>query len=385
MFELNSTHFQENNYTLTETNKFSHIFSLIFICVHIFVAALAFIGNVFVCSAVACLRGLRGPYFFFVSSLAMANLLMVFISVLRVFLSTHFRKYIMFLNCHILSAVAFAVLCVILLHMSALCFERFLATKCTLRHRILITRTRLILSVFMLWIIGFMGSFAVQYVPNLFTSAEDRIYVVFHESFYHCVYDGYGRSHNVTEIGNLISHSYALILDVFYFLIPLTIVLVFFNYIYNAVCHQGERLEREANVRRKVQKRYQLKLARTHGIIVLLFLVFVLPQIVAAVYLHFYSGVLYSLETEKRMRILLLLSLAGSCGCLNPIVYVMEIKAFRTPFNCFSQCKRPRHKPDRTRKKLTKIELHESKTTRRSTLENGKVKLWSEVDRDLFC
>lgn len=386
MNAMNSTYLKESNFTTRAPHKSSHIFSLIFICVHIFVVALGFFGNILVCAAVSCLRSLRGPYFCLVSSLAVTNLLMVLVAITRVVLTTHLKKYIPF-DCHMLSAVAFAVLCVILLHMSALCLERLFAVKCTLRHKILLTRKRLSISIFMLWIVGITGAFGVQYIPRIFSSSERLVYTQFHESFYHCIYIDF-HDHTTREIGNIINHPYPLFLDAFYFFVPITVMLVFTNYIYNASCHQGERLEREANIERKVEKRYQLKLATALGINVITFLTFVLPQIVAAIYLHFHSAVLYNSETEKRMQILMLISLTGTCGCLNPIVYVLEIKAIRKQFICcLTPCKRRRGKSTTTREKLAKTELRENKGTSRnpSFKDNGKMKLWSEIDRDLFC
>ena len=379
--EKNYEYLQGSNHTAASPQKLSNTFIQIFISIHITVAVLAFFGNILVCVAISCFRALKAPCFLVVASLASANLLMVLVFVFRMILITNWREHMPF-DCHILSEVNLAVLCVLLLHVSAMVFERFLAIKCALRYKVFVTRLRVFISIFLLWIIGAAGAFCVQFIPYIFTISDHESYTIFHESFYHCVHIADHR-HEVHASNHLLQNPYLLFLDVFYFLVPLIIILACSNYLYNAACHQDERLEQEANMERKMQKKYQMKLTKTFGIVVIMFLASVLPHLVAAVYLHFHPGALYDEETAKRMRILMILSSVGACGCLNPIVYACKIRSFRKSFRrLLLPCKRKRA----NKKPPAKIESRERVCMSRISVEtqNGRTKLWSENDWDLF-
>ena len=288
------------------------------IVIHILVFLATCLGNSLVCIAICRVRALRTVSNIILFSLALADLLMTPVFIFRIIVLFEKKKED-HIACHAMSEAAFTTICVIILHLTAVSIDRFIAIKFPLRYKTITTRRRMKIVVIAIWLLAITGTIVF---PHSLPTSEYEDFVDYYDTFHFCLHNTHDhRFENTSKV-------FAALIIVLFLILPFIVTLGSYMYIIKVSRDQREKLENAAHLERRAVRKLEIKAAATYGIVVGGFLLCFFPLLVGTLYQQF--------ELEKREDVKsimqILSTVASLCACINPAVYAWRSKEFRKAF-----------------------------------------------------
>jgi len=292
------------------------LFNISTIALHVVLFLATWFGNSLVCAAIWRVRALRTISNMVIFSLALSDLLMTVVFMYRIIHLSSGEE--LHAACHTFSEIAFSDICVIILHLTVISVDRFVAIKFPLRYKTLVTRKRMKMALAFVWLFPLIGTVIV---PHLLPQEAYEDYIDYYDSFHLCISFHQHQFQNTSKI-------FAAIIIVLYIVLPFIVTLSGYIYIVKVSRDQQLKLENQAHLEREATRKVEIKVAVTYGIIIGAFMICFLPLLTGTLYQQFKD------EEKKNMtRVMQILSIIASISaCVNPAVYTWRNREFRKAF-----------------------------------------------------
>ena len=291
-------------------------FNICTIALHVILFVATWLGNSLVCAAIWRVRALRTVSNMVIFSLALADLLMTAVFMYRIIHLSSGEK--LHAACHAFSEIAFSDICVILLHLTVISVDRFIAIKFPLRYKTLVTRQRMKTTLALVWLFPLVGTVVL---PHLLPKEAYEDFIDYYDSFHSCISFHHHQFQNTSKI-------FAAIIIVLYIALPCIVTLVGYVYIIKVSRAQQLRLENQAQLERETMRKVEIKVAVTYGIIIGAFMICFFPLLTGTLYQQFKEE-----ERKNMIRVMQILSIIASISaCVNPAVYTWRNRDFRKAF-----------------------------------------------------
>ncbi|PFX24435.1 D(2) dopamine receptor-like [Stylophora pistillata] len=284
------------------------------ICFGIILSALSILtllGNSLVCLAVWRLRNLRSLTNYLVCSLAYADFLVPILRVIYINISVYAGKWVFGITWCYISSMCGVLLCsASILHLCAISIERLIAIKWPLSYDAKVTPKRIVIVLIYIWV----QSLVFSIFPT-FGLAEHRFNPVLAEC----------------EINWLKKPALTVLLLVFYFFLPVTVMLIAYAIIYKEVRRNSRRisaLESAGNQgsRSNVLKR-EMKAVKTLAVVVGMFFIMWMPYFVTTTIRAFRGDDAIPGALQRTV-----ITLAYGNSCCNFVIYALMNAQLRNAF-----------------------------------------------------
>ncbi|OCT94676.1 adenosine receptor A3 isoform X2 [Xenopus laevis] len=288
------------------------IYSAVYIGVETVIGISAVLGNILVIWAVRLNTSLQNTTFYFIVSLALADLAVGFLVmplaiVLSLGMHFHFHSCL-FICCLIIILTNASILSLL-----AIAVDRYLRIKIPTRYRIVITSRRICLSICTVWIISFLVGMVPMFGWNNRSSLSEE-----HQHYLNCTFE------------NVMSMEYMVYFNIFgWVILPLITMLILYIEIFYLIKKQLNQ-NNSKNVRRGVFYGKEYKTAKSLALVLLLFALSWLPLSILNC-VQFYNPNVKNLSLyQPTIFLFILLSHANSA--MNPIIYAFKIKKFKEAY-----------------------------------------------------
>ncbi|MEE6493419.1 hypothetical protein FKM82_016817 [Ascaphus truei] len=288
------------------------IYSNIFIALESVIGISAVLGNTLVIWAVRINPSLQNATFYFIMSLALADLSVgVLVTPLEILvilgLQMHFHACL-FMCCLVLILTNASNLSLL-----AIAIDRYLRIKIPIRYRTVITRRRIYLSIGITWIVSFLVSLVPMFGWNNRSSLDPK-----------------DRNYLSCQFLSVMSMDYMVYFNMFVrVLLPLVIMLALYIEIFYLIRKQL-KLNIPNSIRTVVSYGKEYKTAKVLSLVLLMFALSWLPLSTVNCIIHFVPAVTQFKEYWPTIFLVLLLSHANSA--VNPIIYAFKIKKFKDAY-----------------------------------------------------
>lgn len=291
-------------------------FKIFTIGLHVFLFLATWFGNGLVCAAIWRVRNLRTVSNMVIFSLALADLLMTVVFMFRI---VHLASGEEFpVACHAVSEIAFNVICVIILHLTAISVDRFIAIKLPLRYKTTVTRGRMKIALLFIWLLPLIGTVIF---PHSLHEDVYQDFIDYYDSFHLCITSHHHQFQNTSKI-------FAAVIIVLYIVLPFIVTLASYIYIMKVSREQQVKLENQAHLERETMRKLEIKVAVTYGIIIGAFMFCFLPLLTGALYHQFKEEERGNMTSAMQV----LSMIASISACVNPAVYTWRNQDFRKAF-----------------------------------------------------
>ena len=286
------------------------------IALHVILFIATWLGNSLVCAAIWRFRALRTVSNMVIFSLALADLLMTAVFMYRIIHLSSGEE--LHAACHAFSEIAFNDICVIILHLTVISVDRFIAIKFPLRYKTLVTRQRMKTTLAFVWLLPLVGTVVF---PHLLPKEAYEDFIDYYDSFHMCISFHHHDFQNNSKI-------FSAIIIILYIALPCIVTLIGYVYIIKVSRDQQLRLENQAQLERETMRKVEIKVAVTYGIIIGAFMICFLPLLTGTLYQQFKEE-----ERKNMIRVMQILSIVASISaCVNPAVYTWRNRDFRKAF-----------------------------------------------------
>ena len=286
---------------------------------HIILFLSTWFGNLTVCVAIWQVRKLRTVSNAVIFSLALADLIMTVVFGFRIVALSRQTPYPT--ACHIFSELAITIICCIILHLTCISMDRFIAIKYPLRYKTVVTRRRMMGVIVATWLFSVIGTVVF---PHSLPKAEYQEFLEYYDTFHLCMSNTHA---HVRQFQNK-SKVFAALILVFYFIIPFLLIFGSYGYVIKASRDQQVKLQNNAHLESEAMRKIELRVAVTYGIVIGAFLLCFLPLFIGSLY--------QELITEERsdmaLTMQILSTVASVSACVNPGVYAWRSQDFRKAF-----------------------------------------------------
>ena len=274
-------------------------------------SVLTLTGNSLVCLAVWRFRNLRSLTNYLVCSLACADLLVPLLRVIYIMISVFSGEWIFGEIWCSISSMCGVLLCgASILHLCAISIERLIAIKWPLSYDNKVTPKRIIMLLIYIW----LQSFLLSVFPAL-GLVDHRFNKVMAEC----------------EIHWLKHPTLVILLIVFYFLLPVTTMLVAYAFIFKEVRRNSRRIsaiECSGTQCSKNKLKREMKAAKTLAVVVGVFFITWTPYFVVTTIRAFQGDRIIPNALQRTV-----ITLAYGNSCCNFVIYALMNSQLRNAFN----------------------------------------------------
>ncbi|XP_066527499.1 adenosine receptor A1-like [Hoplias malabaricus] len=286
----------------------------LYVAMEVAIAVSSVLGNVMVVWAVRMNRSLRDTTFYFIVSLALADIavgaLVIPLAItISIGLSTHFYSCLL-VACTVLVLTQSSILALL-----AIAIDRYLRVKIPMSYKRVVTPKRAGTAVMVCWTVAIVVGLTPMLGWNNLEKLKGTNDSLNANLFITCQFE------------TVISMEYMVYFNFFgWVLPPLVLMLLIYVEIFYMIHKQ---LNKKVSASQNDPRRYygkELKLAKSLALVLFLFAVSWLP-------LHILNCItLFSPKIEKKILIYIAILLSHGNSAVNPIVYAFRIKKFRNAF-----------------------------------------------------
>ncbi|XP_043913719.1 adenosine receptor A1-like [Protopterus annectens] len=284
---------------------------IFYIAAECVIAVLSILGNSLVVVAVKIDKSLRNTTFFFIVSLAVADIsLGVILIPLALIMNAGIQ--IKFYGCLLMACVILAIIQGSVLFMLMIAIDRFLKVKIPTRYRMTVTPYVGCVTTGICW----LAAALIGIVPMFGWNNREKI-----------LEDGNCTNCYITcTFTNVISFSYMMLYNFLGCFFPLTLMIILYAVVFNTIRKQFHPRSKQGQEPLEYYKK-EMKLAKSLLLVLLLFTLTFLPLHVMNILNYF------CLECNiPKAGIYIIIILSHSNSALNPMVYAFRIKKFRQVF-----------------------------------------------------
>ncbi|GAA6093339.1 adenosine receptor A1-like [Tachysurus ichikawai] len=286
-----------------------------YIGMEVVIALASVLGNVMVVLAVKINRSLRDTTFYFVVSLALADIAVgALVIPLAITISTGLETH--FYTCLMVACIMLVLTQSSILALLAIAIDRYLRVKIPLSYKRVVTPKRAGAAVIACWlvalIVGLTPVFGWNNLKNLPTNNSEEPNPVI-----------------TCEFEEVISMEYMVYFNFFSWVLPpLVLMLVIYVEIFYMIHKQLNKKLNKAASQADPSRYYgkELKLAKSLALVLFLFAISWLP-------LHILNCItLFCPSNKTKILIYVAILLSHGNSAVNPVIYAFRIKKFRTAF-----------------------------------------------------
>ncbi|KAM8975993.1 adenosine receptor A3-like [Pelodytes ibericus] len=286
--------------------------SKVYIAVETMIGISAVLGNIMVILAVKVNPGLQNTTFYFIVSLAFADLAVgVLVMPLAIILSLGIQLH--FHSCLLMCCLVIILTNASILSLLAIAIDRYLRIKISIRYKSVITSRRIYLSIWFIWIVSFL----VGLVPLFGWNNRSKL-------------DEKERQYLSCRFTSAMSMDYMVYFNIFVWVfLPLVIMLVLYIEIFYLIRNQLKQSASQAS-RNGLFYGKEYKTAKSLALVLLLFALSWLPLSFMNCLFYFNPEIVNSSVFKSTLFLAILLSHANSV--MNPIIYAFRIKKFKDAY-----------------------------------------------------
>ncbi|XP_040279791.1 adenosine receptor A1-like [Bufo bufo] len=287
----------------------------VYIVIEVLIALISVLGNILVIWAVIVNQALRDTTFFFIVSLAVADiavgaLVIPLAIIISIGLETEFYSCLM-VACIMLILTQSSILALL-----AIAVDRYLRVKIPTSYRSVVTARRAVIAITGCWVLSFIVGLVPMFGWNNINYLRRQ-----HNSTY-------GEIIITCEFETVISMEYMVYFNFFVWVLPpLFLMLIIYLEVFNLI--QRQLNKKVSSSSKDPQKYYgkELKIAKSLALILLLFALSWLP-------LHTLNCITLFCQTCNTPMIITYIAIFLTHGnsAMNPIVYAFRIEKFRSTF-----------------------------------------------------
>ncbi|KAM4795738.1 adenosine receptor A3-like [Rhinophrynus dorsalis] len=298
------------------------IWNNIYITVESVIGAIAVVGNSLVICAVKLNPDLQDATFYFVVSLALADLAVGFLILpLAIILSMEIQLH--FQACLFICCLIIILTNASILSLLAIAIDRYWRIKIPTRYRAVITKKRIYLCIYFSWTMAVVGALVPMFGWNNKSNLEEQ-----------------DRSYLNCRFLSVMSLNYLVYFCFFgWVLIPLLIMVVLYTQIFYLIRKQLRQNASKSQGRGTLYSK-EYKTAASLALVMFLFALCWLPISIVNCIIYFYPSVVEFKEILPAVLLTIVLSHLNSA--MNPIVYAFRIRKFKYAFlniiNKFISC-----------------------------------------------
>ncbi|XP_072281673.1 adenosine receptor A3-like [Pyxicephalus adspersus] len=288
-------------------NETDLVSSTSYIAVETLIGISAILGNILVIWAVKLNSSLQNTTFFFIVSLAFADLAVGFL-VMPLAIIVSLGMELPFYSCLFMCCLLIILTNASILSLLAVSIDRYLRIKIPTRYKIVITSRRICLSIWFVWIVSVL----VGLVPMFGWNKKSN--------------SGYLKC----QFLSVISMDYMIYFNIFgWVFLPMLVILALYIEIFYLIRKHIKK--NTTNTKSKgVFYGKEYKTAKSLALVFFLFAISWLPLSIFNCYIYFNGGTEYSRTFKLLLNVAILLSHANSA--MNPIVYAFKIKKFKDSY-----------------------------------------------------
>ncbi|KAM5182231.1 adenosine receptor A3 [Mantella aurantiaca] len=282
-------------------------YSTAYIVVETVIGISAILGNILVIWAVKINSSLQNTTFFFIVSLAFADLA-VGVLVMPLAIIVSLGMVLPFHFCLFMCCLMIILTNASILSLLAVSIDRYLRIKIPTRYKIVITPRRICLSIGFVWIVSFL----VGLVPMFGWNKKSKSY------YLEC------------QFLSVMRMDYMVYFNIFgWVFLPMLVILALYIEIFYLIRKHIKK--NTSNTRsRGIFYGKEYKTAKSLALVFLLFAISWLPMSILNCYIYFTEDTKYSSALKLLISVGILLSHANSA--MNPIVYAFKIKKFKDSY-----------------------------------------------------
>ncbi|XP_075052453.1 adenosine receptor A1 [Mixophyes fleayi] len=287
----------------------------VYIVIEVLIALVSVLGNILVIWAVIVNQALRDTTFFFIVSLAVADIAVGALAIpLAILVSIGLETE--FYSCLMVACIMLILTQSSILALLAIAVDRYLRVKIPTSYRSVVTAKRAVIAITGCWVLSFIVGLVPMFGWNNINNLRKQ-----HNS-------SYGEIIITCEFETVISMEYMVYFNFFVWVLPpLFLMLVIYLEVFNLI--QRQLNKKVSSSSKDPQKYYgkELKIAKSLALILLLFALSWLP-------LHTLNCITLFCQTCEAPMIITYIAIFLTHGnsAMNPIVYAFRIEKFRSTF-----------------------------------------------------
>ncbi|XP_018415252.1 PREDICTED: adenosine receptor A3-like [Nanorana parkeri] len=292
---------------LEMANKTDLSYSTAYIAVETVIGISAILGNILVIWAVKINSSLQNTTFFFIVSLAFADLA-VGVLVMPLAIIVSLGMVLPFYSCLFMCCLMVILTNASILSLLAVSIDRYLRIKIPTRYKIVITPRRICLSIWLVWIVSVLVGLVPMFGWNKKSNSD----------------------YLACQFLSVMRMDYMVYFSIFgWVFLPMIIILALYIEIFYLI--RKHIRKNMSNTRsRGIFYGREYKTAKSLALVFLLFAISWLPLSILNCYLYFTQGTKHSSALKWFISVAILLSHANSA--MNPIVYAFKIKKFKDSY-----------------------------------------------------
>ncbi|XP_069800790.1 adenosine receptor A1 [Dendropsophus ebraccatus] len=287
----------------------------VYIVIEVLIALVSVLGNILVIWAVIVNQALRDTTFFFIVSLAVADiavgaLVIPLAIIISIGLETEFYSCLM-VACIMLILTQSSILALL-----AIAVDRYLRVKIPTSYKSVVTAKRAVIAITGCWVLSFIVGLVPMFGWNNINNLRKQHNVTYGEIIITCQFE------------TVISMEYMVYFNFFVWVLPpLFLMLIIYLEVFNLI--QRQLNKKVSSSSKDPQKYYgkELKIAKSLALILLLFALSWLP-------LHTLNCITLFCQTCNTPMIITYIAIFLTHGnsAMNPIVYAFRIEKFQSTF-----------------------------------------------------